>query len=121
MMCRNRLLISCLLAAATAGFFAGQPGPFSAPGPKGVYVTFGLRVGQAQNAGRSGAECGVSRAECDVYSAPLSQSGRGSCTKSPVTDGAGHMNPMTFQSIPETAAAQILVIADPTLSFWQLF
>jgi hypothetical protein len=50
MMCRNRLLISCLLAAATAGFFAGQPGPFSAPGPKGVYVTFGLRVGQAQNA-----------------------------------------------------------------------
>jgi len=28
---------------------------------------------------------------------------------------------MTFQSIPETAAAQILVIADPTLSFWQLF
>jgi len=50
MMCRNRLLISCLLAAAAAGFFAGQPGPFSAPGPKGVYVTFGLRVGQAQNA-----------------------------------------------------------------------
>jgi hypothetical protein len=31
------------------------------------------------------------------------------------------MNQMTFQSIPETAAAQILVIADPTLSFWQLF
>lgn len=50
-----------------------------------------------------------------IYSAPLSQSGRG------CGDGWGRPYEVTFQSVPETAAAQILVIADPTLSFWQLF
>jgi hypothetical protein len=45
----------------------------------------------------------------------------GSCTLSPVTDGAGHTSQVSFQAILETAAAQILQIADPTLSIWQLF
>jgi hypothetical protein len=45
----------------------------------------------------------------------------GSCTLSPVTDGAGHTSQLSFQAILETAAARILQIADPTLSIWQLF
>jgi hypothetical protein len=45
----------------------------------------------------------------------------GSCTLSPVIDGAGHTTQLSFQAILETAAAQILMIADPTLGFLQLF
>jgi hypothetical protein len=45
----------------------------------------------------------------------------GSCTLSPVTDGAGYTTQVSFQAILETAAGQILQIADPTLSRRQLF
>jgi hypothetical protein len=44
----------------------------------------------------------------------------GSCTLSPVVDGAGHTSQLSFQAILEAAAAQILQIADPTRNLLQL-
>jgi hypothetical protein len=38
-----------------------------------------------------------------------------------VTDGADHTSLLSFQAILETVAAQILLIADPTLGFSSLF
>jgi hypothetical protein len=52
MRCRSTVLAACLLMPATAGFVAGQPGPFSARGPKGIYSNFLLNaaVNKAQAA-----------------------------------------------------------------------
>ena len=52
----NRVLISMLLMAATAGFVAGQAGPFNARVPKGIYARVALddAANQAETAAYPG-------------------------------------------------------------------